>query len=73
MKLLGADTSAGNISVLFSFASLLNASTYCSATRKDTASVPPSFLIASATISIPFAVASATNKIASASPLARLT
>jgi hypothetical protein len=63
----------GNNIVFDSFASLLNASTYCSATFNETASEPPVLRIEFATISIPFAVASATHIIASASPLARFT
>mmetsp|Transcript_12829 Transcript_12829/g.27964 ORF Transcript_12829/g.27964 Transcript_12829/m.27964 type:complete len:220 (-) Transcript_12829:320-979(-) len=64
--------SAGIITVLPSFASLPNASTYCSATRRATASAPCRFAMASATSRSASAVASALSRIASACPFAVL-
>jgi len=54
-----SERSLGIIIVLLSFANFPNSFTYCSATRKLTASFPPSELIASAISLIPPAVASA--------------
>lgn len=58
--------------MLLSFAKFENAAMYCSAIRSETASSPPFALIDAATVAIPFAVAFAFNKIASASPFALL-
>src|SRR5690606_30878199 len=53
-------------------ASLPNSVTYCSATRRATASLPPAVLIASATMRRPSAVALATSSICRALPSASL-
>src|SRR5688572_2043556 len=56
-----SETDAGTMTDVVFFASWPNCSTYCSATRSWTASMPPSVRIASATRRMPSAVAAATR------------
>ncbi len=62
----------GIIKELLVLANLPNSPMYCSATRRFTASEPPSSLMAEAISRIPFAVASATFSISAARPSASL-
>ncbi len=63
-----SDTLLGMMSVLLVLARLPKAEMYSSATFKLAADMPPSLPMASATIWIPAVVASATSRIAVASP-----
>jgi len=67
-----SETVAGMMTVLDCLASWPNCSTYCSATRSCTASMPPSVPIAAATCRMPSAVAEATARMAWACPSASL-